>query len=93
MTTENDALIEVTIETTTTETARIRIDWAEFWDWAGDVRPGDLNAKVEEFLRAGDEWEVCAQVHEASRATADVVDCEVRSVRTFPPGPTEPRDG
>ena len=79
---EKDALrVKVTIETLTAETAVIDIDWATFWEWAGNVAPTDLNDKLREFLRAGDEWEVCSRVHESSADAADVVDCWVRKAQ------------
>lgn len=78
--------VEVTIETTTTEKAVIDIDWADFWEWSGPT--DDLDRRVKEYLRAGDEWEVCSQAHEASRETPEIVDCEVRTVRVIPPGAT-----
>lgn len=72
--------VDVTIETTTEEKARYKVDRREFEDWAGDVAPGDLPRKIKEFLRAGDEWEVCAQVNASARGPGDVVDCEVLRV-------------
>lgn len=74
--------VEVTIETTTEEKAIYRIDRADFAEWSG----GPItDQSVKGYLRAGDEWEVCAAVHGASRETPTVVDCSVLSVRLVRP--------
>ena len=75
----------VTIEITTEEKAVIKIDRRDFEEWAGSVPPADLDANVEEFLRGGEEWEVCSEVHDAARETG-IVDCEITRVHTRPAG-------
>ena len=77
--------VEVTIETTTEEKALYQIDRRDFEEWAGDVQPADLAKKVKEYLRAGDDWEVCAAIYDKSQVH-DVVDCSLTGVRVTPPG-------
>lgn len=79
---ENDAPwieVDVTIEITTEEKGRYKIDRRDFEEWAGDVEPADMPKRLREYLRAGEEWDVCAEVYE-NRHSQEVVDCEVRSV-------------
>lgn len=91
--TENEAAwieVEVTIETTTEEKATYKVDRRDFNDWAGDVAPADLPKKIRAYLKAGDDWEVCSEIYEASR-DHDVVDCQIQSVRVIPPSRRVPR--